>query len=153
MKKYLILSLILSQFALATPAMAAPRDMSTAQYVASGVLGTIVGLGAGQAAQGRYMKTGWIFTLTQTAGAALFSAGTAYSLLENSLLPITLGLACFSPVAKSEYQEMTKDTVNEINKGTQVALGGAALYGLSRAVDFVDLWVSPLRRNTAAKQN
>lgn len=146
MKKYLILTLILSQFAFATPAFAAAKPMSTAQYVATGILGTIVGLGAGQAAQGRYAETGWFFTLTQTAGAALFTAGSLYSLLENSLLPLTLGCALFSPFGSSEYQKMTIDTLHEIEKGSQIALGGLAIYGVSRIADFADLWISPLRR-------
>ena len=35
------------------------------QYVNGGLIGTLLGLGLGHAVQGRYSKTGWVFTLTE----------------------------------------------------------------------------------------
>lgn len=48
-------------------------NVSRAQYIAGGVLGTLMGIGIGHAIQGRYMENGWLFTATQLGSA--FSLG------------------------------------------------------------------------------
>ncbi len=44
-------------------------DISTGQYVVGGILGTLIGLGAGHAVQERYTENGWLFTVSQLSGA------------------------------------------------------------------------------------
>src|SRR5262249_19958455 len=43
--------------------------------VAGGLLATFVGLGIGQAVEGRWTQTGWIFTLGEGATGAAFTVG------------------------------------------------------------------------------
>ena len=47
-------------------------SISTGQYIAGGVVGIMLGMGIGHAVQGRYSRTGWIFTVGQLASGITF---------------------------------------------------------------------------------
>lgn len=54
------------------------KHISVGQYVAGGVLGTVLGLGMGHAVQGRYGEKGWAFTVLKSGSiiaAFAFAAG------------------------------------------------------------------------------
>jgi len=50
-------------------------ELSTRQYIRSGILGSVIGFGAGHALQNRYATKGWIFTLSEGSSAACYVAG------------------------------------------------------------------------------
>ena len=52
-------------------------EYSTLEIVGSGVVGTFLGLGIGQAIQGRYGDTGWIFTVGELGSFAAVMVGAA----------------------------------------------------------------------------
>lgn len=64
--------------------------ISTGQYVAGGVLGTLMGVGIGHAIQERYTQNGWIFTATQ------LGSGFMYGLFAGQGNEIGAGLSIIS---------------------------------------------------------
>ncbi|MGZ3774721.1 MAG: hypothetical protein ACXVCY_10255 [Pseudobdellovibrionaceae bacterium] len=50
-------------------------EVSDAQYIFGGILGTYPGLGLGHAIQGRYMEKGWMFTVGESVSAIAIFAG------------------------------------------------------------------------------
>ena len=45
--------------------IAGKMEIGTGRYIASGIVGTAVGLGIGHAVQGTWRKMGWVFSLTE----------------------------------------------------------------------------------------
>ena len=54
------------------------HSISVGRYVAGGVVGMMLGLGIGHAVQGRYLRTGWIFTVLYLGGGSVL----AYAVLD-----------------------------------------------------------------------
>ncbi|MBS1960359.1 MAG: hypothetical protein JST80_12855 [Bdellovibrionales bacterium] len=97
-------------------------EISTGSYIAGGILGTILGLGIGNAVQGRYMPNGLIFTLGEVGGAMMWAAGVGDCL------------------ADSINSIGTRSKTN-CNEGLAVA-GAVILTGL-RIWEIVDVWAMP----------
>jgi hypothetical protein len=64
--------------AAADPAEADATQISAPARIGGGLTAAIVGFGAGQAVQGRWLETGWKYTLSETAVVGL-TIGSAYA--------------------------------------------------------------------------
>lgn len=97
-------------------------EVDSGQYVVGGVVGTFVGLGIGQAIQGRYIPTGLIFTIGEMASIGLIVAGIA------------------DCTAQSTENLFTHQTHHCSTVAT--AIGVFGLLGF-RIGEMVDLWATP----------
>ena len=59
--------------------------MSQGQYVGGGIASIFLPFGIGQAIQGRYKETGWIFTVSELASNVLVASGVG--LILYSIIP------------------------------------------------------------------
>lgn len=91
--------------------------ISDGQYVAGGVVGTFLGFGIGQAIEGRYGDTGWIFTVGELGSTVLLVAGA---------------VNCLSSVQGNTCT----------NGGGEVVLGYLGILGF-RIWEIVDVWAVP----------
>lgn len=101
-------------------------EISTTAYVAGGVVGTFVGLGIGNAIQGRYMPYGLVFTLGEIGSASLYAWGVA-DCLEQDLNGV-----------------ITRSTVH-CHDGALV-VGAIGLVGF-RVWEIIDNWAAPPLHN------
>jgi hypothetical protein len=105
-------------------AIYARGHIGTGRYVAGGLVGTFVGLGAGHAVIGEYSNIGWAFTVGEVAGMALLMSGVVGE------------LSCLFSCGVQE---------NSNNNGL-IAIGAALYYGF-RIWEIVDVWVRPTTHN------
>jgi hypothetical protein len=103
--------------------------IDTGPYVAGGVLGTLLlPFGIGQAVQGRYSDTGWIFTVGEVGSVVLIFAGA--------------GSTFYTYSATGGYTA----SYSSINA---LAIAGAiGLVGF-RLAEIIDLWAGPPAHNRA----
>lgn len=93
-------------------------EISTAQYVIGGILGTYpLGLGIGHAIQGRYSDKGWIFTAGELGSVAVALAGAG-------------------------------DCVSSYNSNNNSCSGGLVVLGVAGYIGFriweiIDVWAAP----------
>lgn len=114
----------------------AKGEIPIPRYVAGGVVGTaIVGFGVGQAIQGRYRDTGWIFTTTEAASVVVLAIGVAQSTFScaDNTSPYQFVPTCNANIAPLFW------------------VGLASLVGF-RIWEIVDLWVGPPRQNRAYRR-
>ena len=97
-------------------------EIGTGAYVAGGVVGTLVGLGIGQAIQGRYMSTGLIMTLGEIASISMMVAGATQC------------------VSNAVVDGLSGQTVN-CNQ-TLLTVGYIGYVGL-RIWEIIDVWATP----------
>lgn len=114
-----------------------PKDttqafMTQGQYLAGGVVGSIIGLGIGHAIEGRYLEKGWIFTLAEGVSVTMIGTGAA-------LLPLELVTGLFSGRSSGASFYL-------------LGLGGAALVGF-KIWEIIDLWSTPSRQNMIIKDD
>lgn len=113
---------ILLMVLMAFQAIAFEQETTTQdRYIAGGVVGTVIGLGIGQAINGNYTNSGWVFTLTEApslgmliAGAMIYRMGAPY---------------------------LTYDQA--YNLGIGLLIPGVLLFAGFRIWDIVDLWSMP----------
>ena len=98
-------------------------EISTAQYVAGGMVGTVLGLGIGNAIQGTYMPTGLIFTLGEVGAIGVMVAGA---------------VNCIDTVSSSSSYTSCA--------GGALLVGYLALLGL-RIWEVIDVWSTPASIN------
>jgi len=97
-------------------------EISVGKWITGGVLASTIGFGIGQAAQGRWRYTGWIFTAGE--GGSVLAVGYAgIDMLLNS-----------DHRGKSDFQPY-------------VLFGGLILFGGLKIWDGIDGWVGPPRHN------
>lgn len=97
-------------------------EVSVGKWITGGVLASTIGFGIGQAAQGRWRYTGWIFT-----------AGEAGSL-------VAVGYAGIDMLINSDHR----------GKGDfqpYVLFGGLIVFGGLKIWDGIDGWAGPPRHN------
>lgn len=97
-------------------------EISDGQYVAGGITGTLLGLGIGQAIEGRYSERGWIFTVGELGSIALVGAGAG---------------SCVGSVASG----------GNCGVGFALITGGYLGYLGFRIWDAIDAWVVPPEQN------
>lgn len=98
-------------------------EISHDAHVAGGIIGTIFGLGIGQAIQGRYWPSGFVITAGEIGSFALLIAGA------NDCLPKQFG----DPAPKQCH-------------GDYIAAGLLAYLGF-RVFELIDVWAAPDRIN------
>ena len=98
--------------------------ISDGQYLGGGLASLFLGFGIGQAVEGRWHDTGWIFTLGEPVAFGV----TMYGLIES--------LNCFDSAAGSCSSA----------GGTAIAVGLIGLAGL-RIWEIIDAFVAPPRHN------
>ncbi len=91
-------------------------DVPTGKYITGGVLGSVIGFGLGHGIQGRYSQMGWLFTATEAAGLAMFTAGC------------------------SSYRDRDLDGDKECKDSGLAAAGLVVMIGF-HVWEAVDLWV------------
>lgn len=91
------------------------------RYIAGGVVGSVIGLGIGQAINGNYTNSGWVFTLTEVPSLAMLIAGA---------MIYHIGAPYMT------YQQAK-------NLGTGLLIPGVLLFAGFRIWDIVDLWSMP----------
>jgi hypothetical protein len=97
-------------------------EISVGKWITGGVLASTIGFGIGQAAQGRWRYTGWIFTVGE-GGAAVAVGYAGIDMLLNS-----------SHRGKDDFQPY-------------VLMGGLILFGGLKIWDGIDGWIGPPRHN------
>ncbi len=102
---------------------------SHSNYVTGGVVGTIFGLGIGQAINGNYGTTGWIFTVTEVVGTGMFWSGIGLGIVGGIFNSVTKGPASGAQTAAA---------------GLGLTIAGALVYTAFRIWDIVDLWETPI---------
>jgi hypothetical protein len=116
----------------------AKGPIPTGRYIAGGIVGTaVVGFGVGQAIQGRYGDTGWIFTVGEVASTAVLVVGVTQSTF-NCTDATSNNPFVFTPVCNVS-----------ISPVFWVGLG--ALVGF-RVWEIIDLWLGPHRQNAAYRR-
>lgn len=98
-------------------------EISHGAQVAGGIIGTVFGLGIGQAIQGRYWPSGFVITAGEIGSFALMIAGA------NDCLPSRIG-----------------DPAPDHCHGDYIAAGLLAFIGF-RIFELVDVWTGPDRIN------
>lgn len=99
------------------------KPVSRHDMVRSGLYGTIIGFGMGQAVQDRYESIGWVFTVGDTVSLGLVLAGFA-----------SCNVNDFGFVSCSQHD-------------TTLMLAGGASFVAFRIGEIVDVWVTPKRHN------
>jgi hypothetical protein len=111
--------------------------VSSEVYAIGGIVGTfIVPFGVGQAIHGRYLDTGWIFTVGELGSLGLAVAGV----LDQKCTPQTVNLG----FGTTSYETCTFDT-------TKFWIGFGAYLGF-RIWELLDLWIAPARQNEAYRR-
>ena len=100
-------------------------SVSTGLYIAGGILGTVLGLGIGQAIEGRYLPIGLIITAGEVASFSLIEIG-----LSNCVT------TAFTNIGQSQ------NTTNNNCLGAAGTIGLVGYVGL-RVWEIVDVWASP----------
>jgi hypothetical protein len=93
------------------------------------VADAFVGFGLGQAIEGRWGETGWIFTFGETIATAVFFDGLAQTI-------------CTAPNSRCGNN----------SSANGIALGGALALTVLRVWGFVDASVGPLRHNARVRE-
>jgi hypothetical protein len=99
--------------------------ISDGQHLGGGLLSIFFGFGVGQAVEGRWGQTGWIFTLGEPVAFGVFIYGLGQSFSD-----------CFGPATNCH---------NNSGDGALIA-GAVALVGL-RLWEVIDAWAAPPRHN------
>jgi hypothetical protein len=102
--------------------------ISKGQYIAGGIVGTVVGFGLGQAIEGRYMPLGLVFTLGEIGSAFLLASGLA-NCVDNSV-----------------FNYSASSTRNACDNNSAFTVGLIGLVGL-HIWEIVDVWASPVKIN------
>ncbi len=100
----------------------AQGEYGNGRIVGGGITAILAGYGIGQAVQGRWLESGWKFTLFDVAGTALYIGGIA-----------------------SAFQANCDAGCNQ--SALWMFLGGAAILSASRVWQSVDAFVEPHRHN------
>jgi hypothetical protein len=108
-------------------------EISDGAYVGGGVLAIFGGFGLGQAVQGRWSDTGWIFTLGETAGFTALLIGAVDTFRD---CPIDGG------------QSMTCDR----SQGPWLFWGGLIALGGLRIWELYDAWAVPPEHNRRLRE-
>ena len=128
-----IIAILFASQALALEPTPAEREIlnqgliSDGNHLAGGALGTLFGFGIGQAVQGRYLDTGWIFTVGEVGSLGLMVAGASDS---------TIGCA----TSYSYYSTCTSRV------DSKLALGLVA-FVVVRIWELIDVWIGPVTHN------
>ncbi len=97
-------------------------EISVGRWITGGVLASTIGFGLGQAVQGRWRYTGWMFTV-----------GEAGSL-------VAVGYAGIDMIINSDHRGK-----NDIQP--YLLIGGLVLFGGLKIWDGIDGWIGPPRQN------
>jgi hypothetical protein len=106
-------------------------EVGAGQYIAGGIVGTFVGLGIGQAIQGRYLPTGLIITVGETAGLGMLIAGTTQCVVN------TIG---------------TLGTQNTQDCNSSLLSVGLGVYLGFHLWEIIDVWATPPSINHRYRQ-
>ncbi|HEY1548309.1 MAG TPA: hypothetical protein VGG28_10830 [Kofleriaceae bacterium] len=134
----LVIVMLAARFAAAQPGMVPPAsayqpastsDDREVPNVGGAMVGdALVGFGLGQAIEGRWGETGWIFTFGETIATGVFFDGLAR-------------MSCtYAP-----------SHIRECGDGNGLALGGAIALTVLRVAGFIDTSVGPLRHNARVR--
>jgi hypothetical protein len=101
--------------------------VSDVQYVAGGIIGTVVGFGVGHAIEGRYMPLGLVFTVGEVASYALIIAGL---------------VNCVDDAANYSFYSNNNSSTTTCNHTAALTIGLVGFIGL-RLWEIVDVWAAP----------
>ncbi len=136
-----------------------------ANYIAGGVVGTVVGLGIGQAINGNYANTGWIFTAFEgVLGVGMMVTGfvVSYLAMKEIIPELTPGefmavkpmldrinSGNFTPNPDADTQSLVKKAVIFGSVGA----AGALIFLAFRIWDIVDVWDTPVLAENPAQHH
>jgi hypothetical protein len=101
-------------------------EVGETQYIVGGVIGTLFGLGIGQAIEQRYVPTGLIITVGEAASIGMMSAGAAQ---------------CVANTIGNSFTYPANQTTQNCNSGLLEA--GIGLYVGLRIWEIIDVWATP----------
>jgi hypothetical protein len=105
-------------------------EISDGRHIGGGITSLFVGLGIGQAVQGRYGDTGWIFTLGELGSATVFFVGVGRALGD-----------CFD-----------SDQTCGNDDGAALLLVGLAGLTVFRVWEIVDAFSGPTKHNARVRE-
>ena len=136
-----------------------------ANYIAGGVVGTVVGLGIGQAINGNYANTGWIFTAFEGAlGVGMMVTGfvVSYLAMKEIIPELTPGEFItvkpmldrvkegnFTPNPNADLPTLLKRAIIFGSIGA----AGTLIFLAFRIWDIVDVWETPILSNHPAQRH
>jgi hypothetical protein len=106
-------------------------EISDGQHLGGGVVAIMFGFGIGQAIQGRWSDTGWIFTLGETASIVALVAGAVKSLDNCPLLE--------------------NQCTNNNNDGEGLLIAGVVGIVVFRTWEVVDAFMGPVKHNARVR--
>lgn len=105
-------------------------DITDGQHVGGALVSLFFGFGVGQAVQGRYGETGWIFTIGEIASITALFIGIGQAFED-----------CFGP----------DDTCND-NRGEALFWGGLIGFAVFRVWEVVDAFGGPPKHNRRVRE-
>lgn len=106
-------------------------EISEGQHMGGGIASILVGFGIGQAVQGRYGETGWIFTVGELASMTALMIGVVQAFDD-----------CFN----------FDDTCEDGNKGEGLIIGGLVGLFAFRIWEVVDAFGGPPKHNRKVRE-
>lgn len=108
-------------------------EISDGEHIAGGALALFFGFGVGQAVQGRWSDTGWVFTLGETASIAAVIAGA-----------VAIADDCFDV-------DQNCDDAND-SAGTGLLVAGIIGISVFRIWEIVDAFAGPSSHNARVRE-
>lgn len=105
-------------------------DINHGRYIGGGIASIFAPFGIGQAIQGRYKETGWIFTVADSASLAVLTTGAIVTAAHVANNTTCTGNIC-------------KTTAPLPAAGISLYVIGAAALAGFRVWEIVDAWVTP----------
>lgn len=106
--------------------------ISTGQYVTGGVIGSYFGFGVGHMIQQRWMETGWLFTVGESAAITAMVVGA---------------VGCANGSFQEEDRLHNGRSSSSDACSVELIIGGLLGYAGLRTWEIIDLWVAPPRHN------
>jgi hypothetical protein len=138
-RRALFTALVAGMLLSARPASAAAEDgsekpISTGQYIAGGIVGTLAGYGIGHGIVGDYGRIGWLFSVTE--GVATIGFGVGYAMAVGDAVNTANGV--------NGDSNSSHDAVR--TRGLAIALISLAVMEGMHIWEIVDIWTAPRDR-------
>ena len=126
--------------------LAASEPISTGRYIGGGLVGTFVGFGIGNAINGSWTDTGWLFTTFEVAGAGLIVGG--FVMAGSPFMDFIK-----EGPSSSTIKALSDSAQSKILTGVILAAGGALIYSGFRIAEIVDVWAAPTLESSTPKSS